>query len=134
MEFLEPRGRRFEEALEGFLEGKGMVYRGVNFWLAPDGYLEVRVHPDWRVDPDDNQRSLDDLCFARCVEAEISSSSKRFTSATDDLPWRVIKLDEGGSRAVCFHCPGEDKVMWPLGTGWCEELYRSRASGGRSAG
>lgn len=97
MEFLEPRGLRFERALERFFGGRSMAFCGVNFWLAPDGYLEVRVHPDWRVGRDDDQRSLDDMSFARGVSEEISAGSPRFASAAGNLPWRFVKLDETGT-------------------------------------
>ena len=115
MEFLEPRGLRFEQALDGFLRGRGMVFRGVNFWLAPDGYLEARVHPNWRIDRDETQSSLDDLCFSRSVAEEISSHSTRFASAVERLPWRLVKLDDSGTEVICLYCPDEDKVIWSLG-------------------
>lgn len=115
MEFLEPRGRRFEEALENFLGGKGITFRGVNFWLTPDGYLEVRVHPDWRVNRDESQRSLDELRFSRSVADEISSHSQRFASAIEGLPLRIVKLDERGTEMIFLYCPEEDKVIWSLG-------------------
>lgn len=115
MEFLEPRGLRFEEALEGFFGGKCMAFRGVNFWLAPDGYLEARVHPDRRVERDESQRSLDDLCFARSVAEEISAQNRRFASASANLPWRLVKLDETGTGVVFLYCPDEGKVLWSLG-------------------
>lgn len=92
-----------------------MAYRGVNFWLAPDGYLEVRVHPNWRVDRDESQRSLDDLHFARSVAEEISTQSQRFASAVKSLPWRLVKLDESGTGVICLYCPDERKVIWSLG-------------------
>lgn len=115
MEVLEPRGLRFEEALEEFLGGKGMTYQGVHFWIAPDGYLEVRVHPDWRVDSDESQSSLDEMCFSRSVAEELSSRSQRFASAIEALPWRVVKLDESGSKVLYLYCPEENKVFWSLG-------------------
>lgn len=115
MEFLEPRGLRFERALETFLTGRGVVFRGVNFWLAPDGYLEVRVHPDWRVDRDELQGSMGELCFARSVAEEISSQSRRFASAVEGMPWRLVKLDESGTEVLCLYCPGEEKVIWSIG-------------------
>jgi len=114
VEFLEPRGLRFENALEGFVCGRGMTYRGVNFWLAPDGYLEVRVHPDWRMNRDESQRSRGELRFSRGVAEEISSRSRRFTSLVGDLPWRVVKLDESGTEVVCWYYPGEDEAIWTL--------------------
>lgn len=92
-----------------------MVFRGVNFWLAPDGYLEVRVHPDWRVERDDNQRSLDDRSFARGVAEEISDQSPRFASASSNLPWRFVKLDETGTEVIYLYCPEEGKLIWSLG-------------------
>jgi hypothetical protein len=115
MEFLEPRGLRFERALWDFMSGKCMAYRGVNFWLAPDGYLEVRVHPDFRVDHDEGQRSLDDLCFARSVAEEISARSQCFASAIEGTPWRLVKLDESGTKVLFLYCPEEDKIIWSLG-------------------
>lgn len=130
MEFLEPRGLRFDQALEEFLGGKGMAFRGVNFWLAPDGYLEARVHPDWRVHRDESQSSLDDLCFARSVAAEISTHSQRFASTVKPLPWRVIKLDANGTRVICLYCPEEDKVIWSLGAAGGTALRLQSESGG----
>lgn len=115
LEFLEPRGLRFEQAMQEFLEGRGTVFRGVNFWLAPDGYLEVRVHPDWRVDRDESQRGLDDLCFARSVAEEISSHSQRFASAVEGLPRRLVQLDESGTEVIYLYYPEENKVIWSLG-------------------
>lgn len=115
MEFMEPRGSRFEAALECFLDGKGMTFRGVNLWLAPDGYLEVRVHPDWRVDRDESQRSMGELCFSRCVVREISDKSPGFASATAELPWRMVKLNKSGTETIYLYCPEEGKVIWSLG-------------------
>lgn len=115
MEFLEPRGLRFEEALEEFLCGKCMAYRGVNFWIAPDGYLEARVHPDWSMNRDEPRRSSDDLCFSRRVCEEISSQSKLFASAVENLPWRLIKLDQSGTEVVYLYYPDEGQVIWSLG-------------------
>jgi hypothetical protein len=89
-----------------------MAFRGVNFWLAPDGYLEVRVHPDWRVEREDSQRSLDDMSFARIVAEEISDHSHRFASASGNLPWRFVKLDETGTKMIYLYCPDEGKLIW----------------------
>ena len=94
-----------------------MTFRGVNLWLAPDGYLEVRVHPDRRVDRDEGQRSMDELCFSRCVVSEISGRSPGFASATAELPWRLVELDKSGTETICLYCPGEGKVIWSLGLG-----------------
>ncbi|WP_152670650.1 hypothetical protein [Rubrobacter aplysinae] len=113
VEFLEPRGLRFESAIQSFLDGKCALYQGVNFWKAPDGYLEVRVHSDLRVD--EERGLLDDLRFARSIAAEISSGSGRFASAVEGLPWRLIKLDESGTRVIFLYCPEEGKVIWSLG-------------------
>ena len=112
MEFLELRGRRFEEALERFLSGKGMTFRGVNFWRAPDAHLEVRVHPDWRVNRDEEQESLDETGFSRSVAAEISAASPRFAAEIENLSWRMVKLDPSGKEVICLYCPEERKVLW----------------------
>lgn len=116
MEFLQARGARFEAALREFLSGRSMTFRGVNFWRTPDGYLEVRVHPDWRLDRDEEQRRLDEPEFSRRVAAEISAASPLFAAETENLPWRLIKLDPGGTETICLYCPEEGKVIWTFGS------------------
>lgn len=112
MEFLEARGPRFEASLQEFLSGKGMTFRGVNFWRAPDDHLEVRVHPDWRMNRDEGQESLDEMEFSRCVAAEISAASPRFAAEIENLSWRMVKLDPSGKDVICLYCPEERKVLW----------------------
>lgn len=112
MEFLEARGPRFERSLEEFLCGERMTFRGVNFWRTPDDHLEVRVHPDWRVDRDEQQSSLGEMEFARSVAAEIVAASPRFAAETEHLPWRQVKLDSRGEKVVRLYCPEESKVIW----------------------
>lgn len=112
MEFLEARGTRFETSLREFFSGKGMTFRGVNFWRAPDDHLEVRVHPDWRVNRDQEQESLSELEFSRSVAAEISTASPRFAAEIERLPWRMVKLDPSGREVICLYCPEEHKVLW----------------------
>jgi hypothetical protein len=65
----------------------------VNLWLAPDGYLEVRVHTDWRVEETDEQRSLDDLGFARCVVDDMIGRSPDLAALISDRPWRVVRIN-----------------------------------------
>ena len=72
----------------------------------------MRVHPDWRVDRDEEQESLDEMECSRSVAAEISAASPRFAAEIERLPWRVVRLDPSGTRVVCLYCPEEHKVLW----------------------
>jgi hypothetical protein len=61
MEISEPYGSRFELALDRLRDGHAFTFRGVGFWLAPDGSLEVRVPSSWRMENTTEQTALNDL-------------------------------------------------------------------------
>ena len=79
-------GFTLREALARLRDGRCFYHRGVNLWLAPDGYLEVRVHTDWRVEETDEQRSLDDLGFARRDVAMPSRYAKCQIQSSENTP------------------------------------------------
>lgn len=72
--------------LERFRAGRPFTFRGVNFWLAPDEYLEVRVHPTWRVEKTAGEESLDDLSFGKLVTRHLSEESPEFAREIEGLP------------------------------------------------
>ncbi|MBA2441828.1 MAG: hypothetical protein H0V53_05425 [Rubrobacter sp.] len=113
MEALEPRGQRFQRCLERFRTGHSFNFRGVNFWLAPDRHLEVRVHPAWRRENTAGEASLCDLEFAKAVTRHLSQESPVFAREIEGLTWRFVLLNEQEETAYLY-CPSTDTIIWSV--------------------
>ena len=93
-------------------EGHAASYRGVNLWLAPDGCLEVRVHPSWRIEDTPEQKLLNELEFARCVIGELCDKSPSVARIVEGHPWRLIYLNEEETGTASVWCLKTGALWW----------------------
>ncbi len=115
MEITEPHGSRFEVALERLRDGHAFTFRGVGFWLAPDGSLKVRVQSSWRLENATGQTALSDLDRAKNLLDALIKESPSFASLVKERARRFILIDDYGMGAVelCRSVDGE--LIWAKG-------------------
>lgn len=107
--------RRAETALSRLLDGRSCSHRGVNLWLAPDGYLEVRVHPGWRAEKTGEERTLDDRSFARRIVEEMSAAHPGFAALVEGRPWRFVTVREHGWGSTSIYHLDDGRLVWSVG-------------------
>jgi hypothetical protein len=100
MEITEPHGLRFELALERLRDGHAFTFRGVGFWLAPDGSLEVRVPSSWGIENTSEQTALSDLEHAKKLLDVLIVESPSFASLVKDRARRFVLIDDYGMGGV----------------------------------
>jgi hypothetical protein len=102
-----------EKCLEKLSGGSSYCYRGVNLWIAPDGYLEVRVHPEWR--DDEGLSVLDDVSYAHHVLAHAAGVSSRMEALLRDHPKRFVRIhdDETGFTSL-FYLRRDGLLTWSV--------------------
>lgn len=103
--------RRCLERLRG---GSPGCYRGVNLWLAPDGFLEVRVHPAWREDEPTGLAALDDLAYAREVIVEAAALCPEISEMLSAHPWRFAHIHDDETGFTSYFDLGGGRISWSL--------------------
>jgi hypothetical protein len=115
MEITEPHGLRFELALERLQDGHPFTFRGVGFWLAPDGSLEVRVQSSWRIENMSEQTALSDLENARNLLDALVKESSSFASLLEGHSRRFVLIDDYGMGAVELCRLVNGSLIWAKG-------------------
>lgn len=117
MEILEPRGQRFEVALELLQEGGSFTFDGVRFSLTPDGLLEVAIQLSrWPIENLDQQIASSDLRRAESVADYLAAESPTFDEIYRKYPHLFILLNyfgRGGEIEVARLVNGG--VVWATG-------------------
>ena len=115
MEISEPHGSRFELALERLQDGHAFTFRGVGFWLAPDGSLEVRAPSSWRIENITEQTALSDLERAKNLLDVLIEESSSFASLVNGLARRFVLIDDYGMGAVELCRLVNGALIWAKG-------------------
>ena len=115
MEVTEPHGSRFEVALERLRDGHAFTFRGVGFWLAPDGSLEVRAQSSWRIENTTEQTALSDLENAKNLLAALIKGSSSFASLVMGRAHRFVLIDDYGMGAVELCRLVDGALIWAKG-------------------
>ncbi len=102
------------KCLQRLLEGSPYCYRGVNLWLAPDGYLEVRVHPEWRDDVSEGPSALDDLAYAHKVLADAAVLCPDIKPLIHTRPWRFVRIHDDETGFTSHYCLCDGVMSWSL--------------------
>lgn len=114
MEILEPRGRRFEVALELLEEGASFTFDGVRFSLSPDGLLVVAIQSSYRpINDRGHQTALSDLRRARSVADYLAGENPLFNAIYRKHQRLFILLNyygHGGETEVARLV--NDEVVW----------------------
>ena len=117
MEILEPRGQRFEVALELLGEGGSFIFDGVRFSLTPDGLLEVAIQlSQWPIENLDEQTASSDLRRAESVADYLAVENPVFDETYRKYPHLFILLNyfgRGGEIEVARLVDGG--VVWAAG-------------------
>lgn len=100
--------------LQKLCAGDPCCYRGVNLWLAPDGYLEVRVHPEWREDDEEGIAALDDVSYAHHVLAHASGASARMEAMLRDHPKRFVRIHDDETGFTSRYCLRDGLLTWSV--------------------
>lgn len=115
MQVLEPRGSRFDLALERLRAGHAFSFRGAGFWLTPDGYLEVSLNSSWRIEDTTKQTALNDLKRAKDILTDLALESPSFAEIVKAYPQRFILINDYGTGSVEL-CHLEDgELRWAKG-------------------
>ena len=115
MEITDPHGSRFELALERLRDGHAFTFRGVGFWFAPDGSLEVRVQSSWRIENTTEQTALNDLDNAKNLMDDLIEESSSFASLVKDSARRLVLIDDYGMGAVELCHLADGALIWAKG-------------------
>lgn len=115
MEIIEPRGQRFEVALELFRSAQPISYRGVSFYLAPEGYLAASVPTSWRLENTTEQTALNDLKAAENTLKELIAESPAFASVAGDRPRQYILIHDDGVGGVELCRLADGRLIWAEG-------------------
>jgi len=115
MEITEPHGTRFELALERLRDGHAFSFRGVGFWLAPDGSLEMRVQSSWRIENTTEQTALSDLENARNLLDALIKESLSFGSLVKGRARHFVLIDDYGMGAVELCRLVDGSLIWAKG-------------------
>ena len=112
MEVSEINTRRFDVALELLREGKSFTFDGVNFWIALDGSLNVRVYSSWQISNITEQNALSDFERAKSVYAYLVRESSAFASLVESRPQNFSLLhDSGNSTDEVGRLVGDNVVL-----------------------
>jgi hypothetical protein len=113
----EPRAGSFDsllKCLEKLRQGSSYCYRAVNLWIAPDGYLEVRVHPDWRDDDPEDRSTVDDAAYARSVLADAAVLYPEVGSLIYTHPWRFVRIHDDETGFTSHYYLRDGLMSWSL--------------------
>jgi len=95
----EPRGSRFELALEQFEKGEFFVFRGVGLGLK-ETELEIRAPIQWSPEYVDRDRAEAVIAEARSMIQGLKEASDKFKSMVAGLPVRIVVLYDYGMGAL----------------------------------
>ncbi len=112
MEVSEINTRRFDVALELLREGKSFTFDGVNFWIVPDGSLNVRVYSSWQMSNITEQNALSDFERVKSVCAYLVRESSAFASVVKGRPQSLsLVYDCGNSSVEVGRLVGDNVVL-----------------------
>jgi hypothetical protein len=117
MEILEPRGARFEVALDLLRDGQSFVFDKVNFSLAANGQLVVGIPSSfWPPQNITEATALRDLQRAKAVAEYLVNQSARFADVFEQHPpFFMLFAYEGRGGENEWARLVNGKVLWAKG-------------------
>lgn len=105
-------GRRFDLALERFLEGRPFEFREISFAMAADGTVLVGVDTSWSAENVTLERATADLALAQAALHELVSTSSAFASAVGGHPILFELVEDYGNGSVLLCTLDKGRLTW----------------------
>jgi hypothetical protein len=104
--------QRCEVALQLLNEGRTLTFEAVNFFLSPDGYLNVDIDSSWWIGNANEARALVDLERAQCILAHLIHESPRFAEMIVGHPERFTLSYFDGRDSVLLGTFVNGEIIW----------------------
>jgi hypothetical protein len=113
----EPRGSRFDAAIELLREGREVGYKEIRVRLTGDGATEIALESSWSIQNVTEERAKRDLTVAEALMDELEAAAPAVRDAVRGRRRRLQLIDDYGTGSLLI-CEIDNSVFrWAPGFG-----------------